>query len=203
MNNNHLPRIEICGGIASGKTTLAKLLGGKGFRAVTENFESNPFLNAFYQNQQDNAFETEVVFSLLHFSDIKRNTFAGKASVCDFAIVLDLAYAYVTLNVSERKAFISVNDEIISKVGYPLLTIYLKCSPEILLQRIINRNRDMEKRISIDYLNKLNDSIEERLNEARRNTDILVIDSGKYDFTGKDDTYIIKIIMDKWRSLRN
>lgn len=66
-------RIEICGGIASGKTTLAKLLEENGIgKAIYENFEKNPFWEAFYKNPSKYAFETEIAFTLQHYHEIKK-----------------------------------------------------------------------------------------------------------------------------------
>ena len=62
-----MKRIEICGGIASGKTTLASILKQLDYNVVFERFMDNPFLNEFYtSNGSDNTFETEMVFLLLH-----------------------------------------------------------------------------------------------------------------------------------------
>ena len=57
-NNSDHVRIEICGGIASGKTTFAVLLNSLGYDPVYENFQSNPFWEAFYTVPEKYNFET-------------------------------------------------------------------------------------------------------------------------------------------------
>ena len=92
-----MKRIEICGNIASGKTTLARGLSKKGFLAIEENFEKHPFLADFYINQTYFAFETELLFALQHYHDIKKAP-TDRDLVCDYSLYLDRAYADVTLN---------------------------------------------------------------------------------------------------------
>ncbi|HRP37690.1 MAG TPA: deoxynucleoside kinase, partial [Candidatus Dojkabacteria bacterium] len=48
-------RIEICGGIASGKTTLANLLARLDIEPILENFQTNPFWQAFYNDPAGTA----------------------------------------------------------------------------------------------------------------------------------------------------
>src|SRR3954447_11075813 len=91
-------RVEICGGIASGKTTLANLLGSSERMVVREDFSSNPFWRAFYDDPNNTAFETEITFLLQHYHQIKVATNLEKSFACDFSLLLDYAYAHVTLN---------------------------------------------------------------------------------------------------------
>lgn len=63
MNNE---RIEVCGIMASGKTTLVRLFEKNGFGAFYERYWENPFVNAFYLDKSEECvFETEMVFTLL------------------------------------------------------------------------------------------------------------------------------------------
>ena len=55
-------RVEICGNIASGKTTLCQGLIGKGKNAVFEDFQKNPFFKDFYDDPVAYSFETETSF---------------------------------------------------------------------------------------------------------------------------------------------
>jgi deoxyadenosine/deoxycytidine kinase len=64
-------RIEICGGIAAGKTTLCQNLQRSLGRAEFEDFTKNPFWARFYEEPDSYAFETEMTFLLLHYSQIK------------------------------------------------------------------------------------------------------------------------------------
>lgn len=60
-------RVEFCGGIASGKTTLTKLLQIENLTSVFEDFGKNPFYRAFYHDPVGTAFETELTFLSQHY----------------------------------------------------------------------------------------------------------------------------------------
>ena len=64
--------IVVEGCVGAGKSTVAKGLAA--FRRsalLLEDFESNPFLRAFYDDPIGNATETEFAFLLLHFHQLK------------------------------------------------------------------------------------------------------------------------------------
>lgn len=186
-------RIEICGGIAAGKTTLAKVLECRGYNALYERFEDNPFLSQFYQNgEQSNAFETEIVFTLLHYNQIKQRHHMNNV-VSDFSLLQDYSYGICNLSEAEKKVFTGVYDyllEMLVPVGY---IIYLKCDVECLLERIRKRSRDMEMTISKSYLQETIKNLEHQLEKVSH---LLVIDSEKYDFRGADQEEIVRLIQD-------
>src|SRR5690348_6351944 len=64
--------IAIEGCVGAGKTTVAKgLASRRGSKLLLEDFQSNPFLRAFYEDPIGNAIETEFAFLLLHFHQLK------------------------------------------------------------------------------------------------------------------------------------
>lgn len=80
-------RIEICGNIASGKTTFATLSQAYGYNAILEDFKKIPYLEDFYFSPSEFAFETEISFTLQHYYQIKKassNTF-----ITDFSLIND------------------------------------------------------------------------------------------------------------------
>jgi deoxyguanosine kinase len=122
---------EICGGIASGKTTLVRLLQRIGIYSVFENFEINPFWKTFYSNPILFSFETEVTFLLQHYHQVKVSSGYCKNFACDFSLLLDLAYADVTLEGSKKESFLSVYNEIKKDLSAPALVINLVCGSGI------------------------------------------------------------------------
>jgi deoxyadenosine/deoxycytidine kinase len=182
-------RIEICGGIASGKTTLAELLARLEMVPIFENFQINPFFYAFYADPVGTAFETEISFLLQHFHQIKAATKVGRAFVCDFSLYLDVSYAYVTLTQDKRKVFLTVYREVRRELTPPALTIHLRCEPHIELARIRARGREVEKMISLPYLEQINAKLEQVLAERKfiGETTVIVIDSGLLDFAHNED----------------
>jgi deoxyguanosine kinase len=178
----HSARIEICGGIASGKTTLAHLVK-KYIRAVEfERFKQNPFWRLFYKDPSEYSFATELTFFLQHCVQIKRRHSKAEMFVCDFSIVQDRAYADINLNGGRLKAFDAVFRQGISELSPTSLIIRLECSAKEELVRIRRRSRAEEGGIEVQYLSDLNKAIKRRVAALPRKTQILTIDSEALDF---------------------
>jgi|ERR1043165_3832114 deoxyadenosine/deoxycytidine kinase len=195
-SSNRASRIEICGGIASGKTTLAALLQRSGYNAVFENFTLNPFIEKFYSDPVFYSFETELSFLLQHYSQIKTEARQTKEFICDYSLLLDSSYAKVTLNPVHLKIFHGVHEAIISEIGYPTFVIYLKCASTTQLYRIGQRHRGMESGISIQYLDQLNYALEHRVRQERDVSKTLEIDSERINFAedSEDRFETVKLI---------
>ena len=195
-------RIEICGGIASGKTTLTNLLGLNEIKLILENFSSNPFWKAFYADPVNTAFETEITFLLQHYHQIKIGSSLQQNFACDFSLTLDRAYANVTLSGSRLDTFHKVYEEASSHLVPPALLVFLQCSPEIQLQRIASRGREIEKSITIDYLASLNESLTSVISTLPETQKVLLIDSASNDFAHNEGTrtLIVEQVLDALRS---
>lgn len=191
-------RIEICGGIAAGKTSLTHVLEKEGFLTIYERFEDNPFLNKFYtDSEEDNVLETEMVFTLLHYNWIKRKKNEGNV-VCDYSIFQDYCYAVNNLRKTERVVFESLYNYLMEQILPADLIIYLKCNVDCLLQRIKERDRGMEQNISKEYLQDNIDTIEKHLFTQ---DNILIIESDKYNFIENDKNIVIETIKNRCESL--
>ena len=182
-----IPRIEICGGIASGKTTLAQLLARLEYVPTLEDFQGNPFWKAFYADPAANAFETEISFLLQHYHEIKAAVKTGHSFACDFSPYLDLAYAQVTLPESSRNAFLAVYQEVKRELPPPNLLIHLQCGPETELERIRRRGRKIESSITIEYLQQINSQLDEVLAHDTYANQKLVLDSSLLDFANNEE----------------
>ena len=174
-------RIEICGSIAAGKTTLTKALASCGLTSVKEKFDRNPFIESFYTDPARFSFETEITFLLQHYHSIKIAE-DSRLLVCDYSLTLDKAYADVTLPDSRREIFFNIAEELEQEIGVPDKIIYLNCPEEILLERIAHRNRSFEAGIQINYLQALSAAIEIRMKEAAEKSEVLKINSHELNF---------------------
>ncbi len=184
-------RIEICGAIAAGKTTLAGLLEANGYTGIYERFEDNPFLKQFYQNAGlDNTFETEMVFALLHYNQMKQNQ-RKDFIVSDYSMLQDYCYALQNLQVTEKEVFENMYEYLSGLLTPVDFIIYLKCGVDCLQNRIRKRNRNMESTISREYLQRHIEVLEKEL-EKKEN--VLVIDSEKYDFRGPHREIVLEMI---------
>lgn len=172
-------RIEICGGIASGKSTLARLLSSFQLQALYEDFKNNPFLDDFYGIPERFAFETEITFILQHYHAIKK--LSGNI-VCDFSLFQDMAYAEMNLPRDRLKIFRNLHAELIREIGKPDLLIWLKCPPRAELSRIRQRCRENERSIDISYLWNLNAAIALQASQLKHDLPIIRINSEIIDF---------------------
>lgn len=173
--------IEICGGIASGKTTLAIRLKELGFAVCFEDFQKNPFWEDFYHSPHEFAFETELTFTLQHYSLIKKAR--PQIWTChDFSLVQDIAYADINLVQNKHKLFLAVAAELRKDIGYPNILVCLNCDEKNQMERIRARNRKPEQGISFDYLASLNDAIQNRVHQLEDNLHVITIDSSRFNF---------------------
>ena len=98
IKDSYIQRIEVCGGIASGKTTFSELMRNIGIQPLFENFRANPFWKTFYSDSGKYTFEKEITFILQHYHQIKYEYKKNKINICDYSLLLDIAYAKRDLN---------------------------------------------------------------------------------------------------------
>jgi len=191
-------RIEICGGIASGKTTLARILARKNITPTLERFRDNPFYEAFYRDPVAHAFETEIAFLLLHYHQIKIVSKEKKRICCDFSLVLDRAYAHVTLPRAQLRTFCDLQKFLEPQLPRRDLLIHLVCDADSQLGRIRQRGRATEAHITRTYLNALNESLARRVNSLGRSERVLSINSAARDFAHNEAVrrQVLKEIID-------
>jgi deoxyadenosine/deoxycytidine kinase len=178
-----MKRIEVCGGVASGKTTLATLLAteGKG-TLVLEDFRRNPFWELFYKNPARFVYEKNICFLAQHCGAIKDLGPKGGSDLvfCDYAVVQDLAYAAMSKNPEHSAVMKQIYAHLGAEIEPPALVIHLKCAESILLERIRIRGRPQERTITLDYLYSLNRALEDAL--VSSNVTVRELRSDQIDF---------------------
>lgn len=179
-----MARIEVCGAMASGKTTLVRALQDKGFIPLYERFEENPFFGDGVNNGVSSAFEVEIVFLLLHANLIRQHPTCSSLSISDFSLYQDWCYASINLEPRELQIFRHVYRYYESCIAQADLLIYLQCSVEILRQRIVKRARKMEQDVSAEYLQAMIHELESSLKGYSK---VLFIRSDEYDFFSSND----------------
>lgn len=178
-------RIEICGGIASGKTTLTRVLTQHlGFCSIYEDFKANPFWEAFYADPESHAFETEITFLLMHYHQLKSSLESGEIApfVSDFSVLLDVAYADMGLTGNSHRVFESVAAEVQHRLGNPALLIHLRCDPSVELNRIVARGRPEESLVSLAFLSDLDAAVAACVGKLPQILPVITIDSVAVDF---------------------
>jgi deoxyguanosine kinase len=150
--------ISIEGNIGAGKTTLAKNIAQHfKYEFLPEEFEKNSLLPLFYNQPDEFAFTLEFSFLIDRFQQLLnwRTIIDNNNVVSDYHFHKCLCFAKVNLIQEEyelfEKEFYKLND-IVSK---PNLIVLLKLDSTRLIQNIGKRNRNSEKLISTNYLEKV------------------------------------------------
>jgi deoxyguanosine kinase len=151
--------ISIEGCIGTGKSTVAQqLAAGRKSQVVLERFEDNPFLDKFYSDPQRYALETELVFVLIHYHQMINEIHARSKSECisDFCITKDVLFAKMNLDGDDKLLFMHVYENLVKRLPSPDLMVCLRCSDDLLWNRIKQRQRSNESLINKEYIIRLN-----------------------------------------------
>src|SRR5438552_2276428 len=145
MNGGRLIAVEGCIGV--GKTTWAKAIAeARNAKLALEEFDKNPFLEAFYADRPGNALETELHFLLVHFHQLKNiQKQKSRETVADFALFKDTIFSQLNLKGGEENEIFKRLYHVLAKrLDRPDLVIYLRGSNDLILNRIQQRNRALE-----------------------------------------------------------
>jgi len=182
--------IAVDGPIGVGKTSLAQMLARElGARVILEEVDENPFLARFYEDPDKYAFPLQLFFLLTRYNQqrelIQHELFA-EATVADYLFAKDRIFANLNLAPEELQLYDSVYRLLDSNMPKPDLVVYVRASVEVLAERLRKRNRDFERDISMDYL--------ERVSAAYRDfffyyeeAPLLVVDTSEIDFVANPD----------------
>ncbi len=153
--------VAVEGCLGAGKTTVARGLATlRGSAVILEDFESNPFLRAFYADPKAYATEAEFAFLLLHFHQLKLTNPATEV-IADFHLGKDLIYA--GLNLTDEDAallFRGMYEFCQKRAPKPDLIVYLSAPTNLLIERIRIRDRDFERNMQTDYYAAVNAAYE-------------------------------------------
>jgi deoxyguanosine kinase len=179
--------IAIEGVIGVGKTTLARLLQPAFQSALLlEVFEENPFLSDFYADRARYAFQTQIFFLLSRYYQQRRAVpeilAEGSNLISDYTFEKDALFARINLGGDELEMYYKVHAALAEKIPPPDLIVYLRASPEVLMQRIAFRDRPYERNMERDYIAQLHYAYEDFFGESHQGSPVLVIDTSQLDF---------------------
>lgn len=177
--------IAVEGPIASGKTSLARLLAEK-LKAglILEEVEENPFLADFYRDQRRYAFQTQIYFLLSRFrqqSELLEMDLFYKKIVSDYFFGKDKIFALLNLDEKEGNLYQKIVQLLEKNISQPDLIIYLQSSSPQILDRIRLRKKTYEINIQPEYI----DSLIEAYNHFffhYDNSPVLVVNTAGIDF---------------------
>ncbi len=184
--------IAIEGAIGIGKTTLSKKIAESlGSELLLEQAELNPFLDNFYSNPKQYAFQTQLFFLMQRaqqVNELRQSDMFQSTRVADFLIDKDCLFAKVNLSPEEYDLYMQVYNHLTIHAPKPDLVVYLQAPSEVLMQRIHKRGISSERSITHNYLTQISDAYTEFFhfyNEAP----LLIINATEVDFINSEQDY--------------
>src|SRR5258708_29647091 len=118
--------------------------------------------------------------------DLKQQDLFTQATIADYLFAKDKIFAAMNLAPDELKLYDNVYKLLDAEMAKPDLVVYVRATIEVLAERLRKRNRDFERHISFDYL--------ERVSSAYRDfffyydeAPLLVVDTSDIDFVANPD----------------
>jgi deoxyadenosine/deoxycytidine kinase len=183
--------LAIAGNIGVGKTELTNRLSAElGWLAYYEPVIHNPYLDPFYADMSRWSFHLQIYFLSERF---KAQVEIGKSQlpfIQDRTIYEDAEIFARTLRDQDSMTQVDYENYtalfgiLVSFLRKPDLILYLKASPETLLERIAKRGRASEKGIGLDYITRLNRAYDDWMERARAELEVREIDTDRVPLQG-------------------
>jgi deoxyguanosine kinase len=187
-----LKYIAIEGVIGVGKTSLAARLSQTlNAKPIYEEYEKNPFLEEFYKEPEYFAFQTQLFFLMNRYrqqQELHQMDLFHTCVVSDYLFAKDRIFATLNLNEKEMKLYDGIARLMEKDIIRPNLVIYLQASSRHLMDSIRQRNRKVEKFISEEYIQALND-LYNNFFFHYTDTPLLVINTDDMDFVHQEGDY--------------
>ena len=197
-----LPKfIAVEGPIGAGKTTLTKLLADSlNYEMFLEKPSENPFLPDFYINPSQAALATQLFFlfqRVKQIQELKQGDIFLSNRVSDYLLDKDKLFAKATLSSEELKLYEQIYQYLAIDLPTPDLVIYLQAETRTLYERVMHRGIEMEKTISFEYLDLLNETYKEFFFDYERSP-VLIVNSDYLDLQTNQSDYnlLLKKLLD-------
>lgn len=180
-------KIAVDGSIGVGKTTLAQSLAEMlGYQVVKEPVNENPMLEKFYQNPARYGFSMQVYMLTVRSALERSHTYAIECgsiagAVFDRILAADTCFAEANsllgnIDPDEYAVYLKLYQTERHGSLYPDILIFLDAPVDKLLERIKERNRACEAKITADYLHTLGECYRRFARAMQRYTTVLWLD---------------------------
>ena len=154
--------VLVAGNIGVGKTSLTERVGQRlKWQTGYETVQDNPFLADFYQDMAKWGFHLQVFLvgqranQHEHLANLESSAISDRSIYEDATIFARALHHMGTMSERDYQAYHTVYQRIIHNLPRPDLLIPLKAPIPVLLERIAQRGREMEKGITAEYLELL------------------------------------------------
>jgi len=188
--------LAIAGNIGVGKTELTTRLSAElGWMAYYEPVIQNPYLDDFYADMSRWSFHLQIYFLSERFKAQVQIGASALPFIQDRTIYEDAEIFARTLHDQgsmtdvDYRNYTSLFHVLVSFLRKPDLIIYLKASPDVLMERIARRGRASEQSISRDYIARLNRAYDDWMRRARAEGEVLEIDTDTVRLQGETPAF--------------
>jgi len=192
MKLSDIRYVAIEGVIGAGKTSLAMKLAEKmKANLILEEFESNPFLEKFYDDRKRYALQTQMFFLVNRFKqqqELNQEDLFSKFIVSDYIFAKDNVFAYMNLNGEELKLYEALFPLLQRDLRKPDVVIYLQASVDRLMYNIKKRNRRVEKNLSRSYIKELSEAYNNFFFKYNHSP-LLIVNSTDIDFVNRENDF--------------
>ena len=190
--------IAVAGNIGVGKSTLVEMICERlecqpFYEPVTE----NPYLADFYADMRSWAFHSQVYFLCRKFrihqeldrARSSRTVIQDRTIYEDAEIFARVLHDQGSMTDVDYRNYTALFHVLVGFLRKPDLIIYLKASPDVLMERIARRGRASEKSIGKDYIERLNFAYDDWMRRARAETEVLEIDTDHVPLQGEAEGF--------------
>ena len=193
--------VAVAGNIGVGKSTLVeKLCECLQWKPFYEPVAENPYLEDFYSDMERWSFHSQTFFLSTRLRahrklvDHPTSVIQDRTVYEDAEIFARNLYRQGHLGERDYATYTELYRSVTNFLPAPDLILYLRATPDTLLDRIASRGRDFEKEISADYLAQLNILYESWVDSFNQ-CPILTLPADDMDFVSSDGH--LDLIVDK------
>ncbi len=178
--------IGIAGMIGAGKSTLAKALGEHlGIDTYYEPVADNEYLADFYRDTAKHAFAMQVYLLNRRFQQHQEIIWRGRSAVQDRTIYEDSIFAKMLattglMDERDYRTYAQLFRNMSNFMCKPSVIVFLDVSPEASAERIRTRNRDIETKIELGYLQALYDGYQEFIASISKVIPVIRVDYERF-----------------------
>ncbi len=174
--------IGIAGIIGAGKSTLATALGSHlDLPVYYEPVADNEYLADFYRDTARYSFATQIYLLNRRFQQHQEVIWKGEGGVQDRTIYEDAVFARMLVKLElmderDYRTYVDLFRHMSNFMCRPNVIIYLDVKPEVSMERVLKRQRDVEGGLTLEYLKALYDQYEIFIRDISRTIPTIRVD---------------------------